>query len=128
MILVEIGVPSLRRETYNKEENFALQQYELDLLEEKLDLAALRIAPYKWRYKRYLNLKVKKRRFNEGDLVLRKINSNTEVTSTRVLRPNWEGPYIIEGVVRPGTYLLKRPDGSLVPRTWNVEHLRPYYQ
>ena len=38
---------SLRREAYNQEENFALQRYELDLLEEKCDLADLRIASYK---------------------------------------------------------------------------------
>ena len=106
MIPVEVGVPSLRCKTYNQEENFALQRYELDLLEEKRDLAALRIASYKWRSERYFNSKVKERRFKEGDLVLRKINSNTKETSAGVLGPNWEGPYIIEGVVRPGTYKL----------------------
>ena len=47
MIPVEIEVPSLRREAYNQEENFALQRYELDLLEEKRNLAALRVASYK---------------------------------------------------------------------------------
>ena len=47
IIPVEIGVPSLRRETYNQEENFAFQRYELDLLEGKRDLAAHRIASYK---------------------------------------------------------------------------------
>ena len=47
MVLVEVGIPSLRRATYDQEENFALQQYELDLLEEKHDLAVLRIASYK---------------------------------------------------------------------------------
>ena len=99
MISVEIGVPSLRRETYNQEENFALQRYELDLREEKCDLATLRIAWYKKRSERYFNSKVKERRFKEGDLVLRKINSNTKEISARVLKPNWEGPYIIEWVV-----------------------------
>ena len=47
MIPVEVGVPSLRCETYDQEENFALQRYELDLLEEKHDLTTLRIASYK---------------------------------------------------------------------------------
>ena len=110
---MEIGVPSLRHETYNQEENFALQRYELDLLEEKRNLAALRVASYK------------QRRFKEDDLVLRKINANTKEVSAGVLRPNWEGSYIIEGVVHPGTYKLKQCDGSLVPRTWNAEHFRP---
>ena len=36
MIPMKIRVPSLRRETYNQDENFALQQYELDLLEENV--------------------------------------------------------------------------------------------
>ena len=67
---MEIGVPSLRRETYNQEENFALQRYEHDLLEEKCDLAALRITSYKRQSERYFNSKVKERRFKEGDLVL----------------------------------------------------------
>ena len=106
MIPVEVGVPSLRRETYDQEENFALQRYELDLLEEKRDLAALRITSYKRRSERYFNSKVKDRRLKEGDLVLRKINSNTKETSAGVLGPNWEGRYIIEGVVRPGTYKI----------------------
>ena len=47
IIPVEVEIPSLRRETYNQEENFTLQQCELDLLEEKCDLAALRVASYK---------------------------------------------------------------------------------
>ena len=63
MILVEVGIPSLRRDIYNQEENFALQQYKLDLIEEKRDLAALRIASYKQRSKRYFNSKVKEMRF-----------------------------------------------------------------
>ena len=89
MIPVEIGVPSLRRETYNQEENFILQRYELDLLEEKHDLVALRIASYKRKSERYFNSKVKERRFKEGDLVLKKINSNTKEASVGVLKPNW---------------------------------------
>ena len=47
MILVEVDIPSLQLETYDLEENHALQRYELDLLEEKCDLATLRIASYK---------------------------------------------------------------------------------
>ena len=97
MIPVEIRVPSLRLETYNQEENFTLHRYELDLLKEKRDLAALRIASYKQQSESYFNSKVKERRLKEGNLVLRKINSNTKEVSAGVLGPNWEGPYIIEG-------------------------------
>ena len=128
MIHVEVGIHSLRREIYNQEENHALQCYELDLLEEKHDLAALRTASYKRRSERYFNSKVKERRFKEGNLVLRKVLPNTKEDNSGVLGPNWEGPYIIAEVLWPGTYRIKRLDGKLVPWSWNAEHLRSYYQ
>ena len=62
MIPVEVGIPSLQREAYDLEENHALQCYELDLLEEKCDLVAVRIASYKKQFERYFDSKVKKRR------------------------------------------------------------------
>ena len=57
-------------------------------------------------------MKVKERRFKEGDVVLRKVEINTKEVSARVLGPNWDGPCIIKGVARPRTYMLKRLDGS----------------
>ena len=88
---------------------------------------ALRIASYKKQSERYFNSKVKERRFKEGDLTLRKVLPNTKEVNVEVLRPNWEGPYIIAEVIRHGTYRLKPLDGKPVPQSWNVEHLRPYY-
>ena len=58
-------------------------------------------------------------------MVLRKVGINTKEVNAGVFRPNWEGPYIIEGLVRPGTYKLKRPDGDSIPRTWNAKDLMP---
>ena len=46
MIPVEVSIPSLRCEIYDQEENHTLQCYELDLVEEKRYLAALKIASY----------------------------------------------------------------------------------
>ena len=128
MIPVEVSIPSFRYETYNQEENHALMCYELDLLEEKCDLAAFRTTSYKRRSERYFNSKVKEKRFKEGDLVLRKVLPNTKDVNVRALGPNWEGPYMIAEVLRPGTYRLKWLDGKMVPRSWNAELLRPYYQ
>ena len=128
MIPVKVGIPFLRHETYNQEENHTLQCYEFDLLEEKRDLAALRTASYKRRSKKYFNSKVKEIRFKKGDVVLRKVLLNTKEVNARVLRPNWEDPYIIAEVLWPGTYRIKWLDDKLVPRSWNTELLRPYYQ
>ena len=88
MIPVEVGIPSLRRETYNPEENHTLICYELDLLEEKRNLTALKTASYKWWSERYFNSKVKERRFKEGDLVLRKVLPNTKEVNAEVLGPH----------------------------------------
>ena len=41
MVPVEVGIPSLRCETYDPEENHAFIRYDLDLLEEKRDRATL---------------------------------------------------------------------------------------
>ena len=115
MILVEVDIQSLRSETYNQDEYHTLIRYELDLLEEKRDLAALRTASYKWRFERYFNSKVKEKRFKEGDLMLKKVLPNMKEVNVEVLGPNWEGPYMIAEVLRPGTYKLKSLDGKMVP-------------
>ena len=115
MISMEVGIPSLQCETYNPEENHALMCYELDLLEKKCDLVALRTTSYKWRSERYFNSKIKERRFKEGDLVLRKVFLNTKEVNARVFGPNWEGPYVIVEFQQPRTYRLKRLDDKMVP-------------
>ena len=53
---------------------------------------------------------------------------NIKEVNAGVLGPNWEGPYVIAEVLRPGTYRLKWLDGKMVPWSWNTELLRPYYQ
>ena len=115
MITIEVGIPSLWYETYDKDENHALMSYELDLHEEKCDLVALTTTLYKRRSERYFNSKVKEKRFNEGDLVLRKVLPNMKEVNAGVLRPNWEGPYSIAEVLRPRTYKLKGLDGTVAP-------------
>ena len=47
MIPVEVDIPYLQCETYNSKEYHTLMYNEVDLLEEKCDLAALRTASYK---------------------------------------------------------------------------------
>ena len=75
-----------------------------------------------------LQLQGSKKKFRVGDLVLRRVFLNTRDPAAGVLGPNWEGPYQIEDVLDPGTYKLARLNGELVPRYWNDEHLRKYYQ
>ena len=60
--------------------------------------------------------------------MLRRVFLVTRDPKVGVLRPNWEGPYEIEAVIRPELYKLARLGGGLVPRAWNSENLKKYFQ
>ena len=86
------------------------------------------MAKHKEAMARYYNRKVKVRRFNTGDLVLRKVSQATKDPSQGKLGLAWEGPYKVIRHYREGFYYLKSLDGLELPRPWNIEHLKKYYQ
>ncbi|KAK2997864.1 hypothetical protein RJ639_025562 [Escallonia herrerae] len=45
-----------------------------------------------------------------------------------MLSPNWEGPYRVIKVLKPGAYTLGTLSGEPIPRTWNAKNLQKYYQ
>ena len=100
----------------------------LDLVNERREQAQLRVAAYQQKVALYFNSKVRQRKFDVGDLVLRRIFLNTRDQATGVLRPNWKGSYQIEEILQLGTYKLARLNKDLVPRNWNGDHLHKYSQ
>ncbi|GJY88246.1 reverse transcriptase domain-containing protein [Tanacetum coccineum] len=112
----EIGLPTYRVYSYDEHQNTEDLRLNLDLLEERRDLAALREARYKQHMEQYYNSKVHHTYLKVGDFVLRK-NEASRQEGQRKLNPNWEGPYQIIEAKRPGTYVLKDLNGKLVPRT-----------
>ena len=72
--------------------------------------------------------RVRLRIFKPDDLVLKKILLIRKDPTHRKLGPNWEGPYVISRIVRPGNYELQTEEGKTLPHSWNVEHLRRFYQ
>ena len=98
----------------------------LDLVNEHRDRAIVRIQNYQHTAAKYYNSNVRNRRFNEGDLVLRKVFQNTAERNAGKLRANWEGPYKIIKVVRPGSYEIANMQDEKIPRTWNAMHLKKY--
>jgi hypothetical protein len=76
---------------------------------------------------KYYNTKVKLRRFEIGDWVLRKVTQATKDLSQGKLGPNWEGPYKVIQYYRRGTYHLEDCHGKKLPHPWNAEHLKKYY-
>ena len=95
-----------------------------DSLEEDRLQAAVRAARYQQALRRYHSRKVKARSFEEGDLVLRRVQS---AKNSNKLTPKWEGPYRVKRVTRPGAVRLETEDGIPVSNSWNIEHLRKFF-
>ncbi|GAV74181.1 hypothetical protein CFOL_v3_17662 [Cephalotus follicularis] len=111
MIAVEIGVLSLRVVHISEENNEEELRNLLDLVEELRDKAAIKVAAYQQRVGRYYNKRVNPRPLMEGDLVLRNA-AIVDLTGTRgKLAPNWEEPYKVKRVLRPGTFKLETLGG-----------------
>ncbi|KAK2997565.1 hypothetical protein RJ639_023672 [Escallonia herrerae] len=106
MLPIEIGVPTIRALHFSELNNNVGLRANLDLVEEARTQA----------------------HFNEGDLVLRKLEVSNPKAATEKLSPNWEGPYRVIKVLKTGTYALGTLSGESIPRTWNAENLCRYYQ
>lgn len=100
----------------------------LDLVEEVRATSQLKLVAYQQRTRKYFNGKVRARPLKVGDLVLRKMMPNMRTPGYGAFEANWEGPYVIKSILWEGTYHLEDLDGKLIPRAWNVEHLKKYYQ
>ncbi|XP_074378114.1 uncharacterized protein LOC141719638 [Apium graveolens] len=121
-------VTGRRRDNYDSEANEVNHRLYLDMIEETREDAQIRVAAYQQRTARHYNSKVKARTFKVGDWVLRQVMPNTKVVSHGVFGANWEGPYKIKSVLWEVTYHLNDMPDKLIPRAWNAEHLRKYYQ
>ena len=76
----------------------------------------------------YYNQRVKLRRFNIRDLVLRKVTPAMKNPAHGKLGPTWEGPYKVTHYSRQGSYRLESLNSSKLPHPWNVELLKRYHQ
>ena len=129
MIPVEVEFPGVRRRLLPEREelNNAMLLDNLDLINEHRDRALVRIQNYQPAAAKYYKSNVQNPRFNEGDLVMCKVFQNTAERNAGRLGANWEGPYKIIKVVRPGSYEIANMQGVKIPRTWNAMHLKKYY-
>ena len=116
VILVEVGVTIIKGEFFNEETNNEQLRTNLDCLDKIRDDASRRMARYQQKMSGYYNQRVKLRRFNIRDLVLRKVT------------PATKNPYKVTHYSRQGSYHLESLDGNKLPCPWNVEHLKRYHQ
>ena len=125
---VEVGLKSLRIELATVEHNDEALCLNLDLLDEKREQVLRRTEDYQRKTARYYNQKVKPRSYMPCDLVLKKLLPVRKNPTHGKLGPNWEGPYIISSVIRPGNYELQIEEGKILHHAWNAEHLKRFYQ
>ncbi|GMH15108.1 hypothetical protein Nepgr_016949 [Nepenthes gracilis] len=74
IISVEIGLPSLRVESFDPQDNLQKIREYLDLLEEARDAVTMRTVAYEQQVAYLYNKKVRVRKFEVGDLVLQSID------------------------------------------------------
>ena len=110
--------------SYDELEQEQLRQDDAMLLEEDRLWAAVRAARYQQALRRYHSHKVHARSFEEGDLILRRVQS---AKNSNKLTPKWEGPYRVIRVTRPGAVRQETEDAVPVSNSWNIEHLRKFY-
>ena len=127
VIPAEVHMANHRAMVYQEKDNTEQLRLNLDLVDEVRMDAEHRTAKYKNLMARRYDAMVKPRRFNIGDLVLKKVSLATKDPSYGKLGPNWEGPYRIINCKRQGSYYLEALDRRKLEHPWNVEHLRRYY-
>uniref|UniRef100_A0A2N9FX58 Uncharacterized protein n=1 Tax=Fagus sylvatica TaxID=28930 RepID=A0A2N9FX58_FAGSY len=93
VIPLEVGLPTTRTTEFDVDENESSLRMDLNLVEERRDMATIRLASYQHQMKRGYDKNIRPRSFQVGDLVLRKVVANTRNPNDGKLGPNWEGPY-----------------------------------
>jgi hypothetical protein len=93
-----------------------------------LELERLKVVTNLWRYqyetRNWRDLKIKKREFDVGNLVLLQ-SPCTE--SSGMFESKWEGPYVIIEKTRPWAYRLKDPQELKLEHSWNADNIRKFY-
>jgi hypothetical protein len=107
---LEYGSPRVK--SYNEGANQRAHEDSLDQLDEARTVALMHSARYQQALRRYQARKIRRRDFNERDLVLRLRQDNQ---GRHKLSPPWEGPYVMVKVLKPGTYKLANEDGEEHP-------------
>ncbi|GJS94837.1 reverse transcriptase domain-containing protein [Tanacetum coccineum] len=111
VIPAEIGIPTKRTIQRPDEENKEALRLNLNLLEERREIATIREARRKQQVEKYYNQRVRHKQFKVGEFVLRK-NKLSKAENTGKLGPKWEGPYEVVETYGTGAYKLRSMEVS----------------
>jgi len=112
VIPVKVGVTSIRREMFHEESNDDQLKVNLDCLDEVREKVTDKMTKYLQKMAEYYKKRVKLRRLDIGNLVLRKVTPATKNPAQGKLDPTWEGPYRVVHYSRQGSYHLETMDGQ----------------
>ncbi|GJT42253.1 hypothetical protein Tco_0950968 [Tanacetum coccineum] len=108
------------------DENEDELSFNMDLLQERREVAAIKEAKYKTNMEQYCNQKVRLTSFKPDGYVFWR-NEASRVEDQGKLGPKWEGPYQVTEAYQNGFYKLQTMRGKEVPRTWHAINLRKCY-
>ena len=125
----EVEVPSQKilAELGLEESEWAQTRYDqLNLIEGKRLTAMIHGRLYQQRIKNAFDKKVRSRKFNEGDLELKKI-SHAAKDNRGKWAPNYEGPFVVKRAFSGGALVLTNMDGEELPSPLNSDVVKRYY-
>jgi len=98
----------------------------LSLIDEKHLVAVCFGQLYQQRMARAYNKKVRPRKFEVGQLVLKRIFPHQEEAKGKFVL-NWQGPYLIKKVLSKGALHLANIEGKMVDIPINADAVKRYY-
>ncbi|GJS76704.1 reverse transcriptase domain-containing protein [Tanacetum coccineum] len=116
VIPIEISVETKRIQDFDPKENKKRRRVDLDILEERREMASIKEAHNKQKLEGYYNKNVKPSTFKPSTYVLR-LNSASKAEYQGKMVPTWEGPYMIRKAYGDGAYKLETLSGEVVDRT-----------
>jgi hypothetical protein len=101
-----------------------LRREDVDFIDERRRQAVIRNARYNQALRRYHQQFVHSRELRVGDLVLRRVLNREGLHK---LSTNWEGPFKVMKICRPGCVRLATTEGEPLTNPWNIEHLYKFF-
>ena len=126
---VEIEMLSLRvsLEHQISKTEWAQSHYDqLSLLDERRLRAADHVQAYQRKMTRAFGKRVKPRKFQRGDLVLKVLRGLINNPRGK-FRPSWSGPYVIRDLTRERATWLTDLDGNQFTEPVNVDQIKRFY-
>ncbi|XP_075100028.1 uncharacterized protein LOC142176391 [Nicotiana tabacum] len=127
VIPVEVGEPILIYSNISGADNDESRLQDLDEVEERRDMAHVRMVAQKQQVERYYNKKANVRSLKVSDYVLKAKTLASKDPNEGKFGTNWDEPYKIIAVAEKGAFQLETMEGKLLQNNWNIAHLKYFH-